>query len=515
MNVSTNLEKSAFFFPDRPAVSEDGLEISYARLNEQANRVATVLLRLGIKSGDHLGLCAPNSPDWLVFYFGVLKAGAVAVTLSSLLSQDEFRLLASHAKLKFLFTSESRLSSLLDLRGTGGIEKVICSNGDLTLQQILDQGMSSFKAIDRNRTDTAAILYTGGTTGVPKGVMLTHENINTSAHNVAFSERSTEKDRALCFLPFNHVFGQMHIMNATILSAGCLELLPAFDMGRVLEVIDAGLVTKFFAVPTIYARFLTLERLEEIMRNVRYCFSAAASLPTEIVRKWKERTGLNICEGYGLTESASAVTYNHYYRHVVGSIGTTVPGVEVQIRDMSGNIPEQGQQGEICIRGHNIMKGYLDNPEATADTFWRLDLRLKRHEDGWFRSGDLGYFDDEGYLYIVDRLKDLIITGGENVYPREVEEALYTMPQVEECAVIGLPDKEWGERVVAFIVPKQGYTFTPEDVKAFLKTRLSPFKVPKQYETVKELPRSPAGKILKSRIKKGFLEAADRSRKGS
>jgi long-chain acyl-CoA synthetase len=497
MNLAVNLERSAFYFHDRPAISEDGLEISYAMLNEQANRVATALIKLGIKPGDHLGLCAPNSPDWLIFYFGVLKAGAVAVTLSSLLSKDEFCLLINHAKLKFLFTTESRLESLADLRGTGGIQKIICPKGDLTLQQVLDQGVSSFEAVDRNRVDTAAILYTGGTTGMPKGVMLTHENINVSAHNVAFSERSTENDRALCFLPFNHVFGQAHIMNATIMSAGCLELLPAFDMERVKGLIERGRVTKLFAVPTVYTRFLTLENLEKMMRNVRYCFSAAASLPTEIVRQWKERTGINICEGYGLTESASAVTYNHYYRHVIGSIGGTVPGVEVQIRDISGNSLERGQQGEICILGHNIMKGYFENPEATNEAFWN---------DGWFRSGDIGYFDNEGYLYIVDRLKDLIITGGENVYPREVEEIIYTIPEIEECAVVGLPDKEWGERVAVFVLPKAGQVITPEALKSYLKSRLSSFKVPKDYVTVSEMPKSPAGKILKRELKKRFID---------
>jgi long-chain acyl-CoA synthetase len=233
-----------------------------------------------------------------------------------------------------------------------------------------------------------------------------------------------------------------------------------------------------------------------MMRNVRYCFSAAASLPTEVVRNWKERTGLNICEGYGLTESASAVTYNHYYRHVVGSIGGTVPGVEVQIRDVSGNRLDRGQQGEICILGHNIMKGYLDNPEATAEAFWK---------GGWFRSGDIGYFDDEGYLYIVDRLKDLIITGGENVYPREVEEAIYTKPEVEECAVVGFPDREWGERVTAFIKPKPGKELSSEALKSYLRTCLSPFKVPKQYIIVDDMPKSPAGKILKRELKKKFV----------
>jgi len=357
-------------------------------------------------------------------------------------------------------------------------------------------GTGSFEALNRDRTDTAAVLYTGGTTGTPKGVMLTHENINTSAHNVAFSEHSTETDRALCFLPFNHVFGQMHIMNATILSCGCLEILPAFDLDRILATMQSGKVTKLFSVPTVYARLLTLKGLKEKLGRVRYCFSAAASMAAEIVRQWKEQTGLTIYEGYGLTESASAVTYNHYYRHVIGSVGTTVPGVEVEIRDKDGNRMKQGQEGEICILGHNITKGYLNNPEETSSAFWG---------DGWFRSGDVGVLDKDGYLYIVDRIKDMIITGGENVYPREVEEVLYTRQEVEGCAVVGVPDKEWGERVTAFIAPKPGQNVVPEELKTFLKTRLSAFKVPKEYIILSELPKSPAGKILKRELKKKYL----------
>ena len=263
MNISNNLESAAFYFPNRPALSEAGREITYSEFNDRANRIATGLIAMGVRPGDHIGLLAPNSADWLVFYFGVLKAGAVAVTFSNLLTPDEMALLINHSKPRFLFTSEEKLDHLQNLRGRAGLEKVICPGGDLELQQLMDMGTGSFKALDRDRTDTAAVLYTGGTTGTPKGVMLTHENINVSAHNVAFSERSTETDRALCFLPFNHVFGQMHIMNATILSCGCLEILPAFDLDRVLETIQAGRVTKLFAVPTVYARLLGLEGLKE------------------------------------------------------------------------------------------------------------------------------------------------------------------------------------------------------------------------------------------------------------
>ena len=496
MNLATNLEWSAFFFPERPAASEGASETSYAQLNEKANRVATALMSLGVKPGDHVALCAPNSGDWLVFYFGALKAGAVAVALSSMLSKDELVLLIDHSQPRIIYTEDERLDALAQFKGSGGLENIISPRGDLDLQQFMAKGSPSFRALDRGRSDTAAILYTGGTTGTPKGVMLTHENINTSAHNVAFSERSTEADRALCFLPFNHVFGQMHIMNATILSGGCLEILPGFDLDQVLSILAAGRATKLFAVPTVYVRLLGVQGIKEKVGAVRYSFSAAASMAAEIVRQWKDRTGLTIHEGYGLTESASAVTYNHYYRHVIGSIGTAVPGVEVQIRDEQGQLLAQGTEGEICIRGRNIMKGYLNNPEGTKEAFWK---------DDWFRSGDIGVFDENGYLYIVDRVKDMIITGGENVYPREVEEALYTRPEVQECAVIGLPDKEWGERVTAYIIPQPGKTIDKDKLKSFLKTRLAPFKVPKEFHAVSELPKSPAGKVLKRELRKQVL----------
>ena len=215
-------------------------------------------------------------------------------------------------------------------------------------------------------------------------------------------------------------------------------------------------------------------------------------MATEVVREWKAQTGLNIHEAYGMTESASIVTYNHYYRHVVGSVGTPANLVEVQIRDLEGNVLGQGEEGEICICGPNITKGYLNNPEETESAFW----------GDWFRSGDIGVIDEDGYLYIVDRLKDMIITGGENVYSREVEEVLYTCPEVLECAVIGLPDHEYGERVTAFIVPRKGCHIALASLKDYLKTHLAAFKAPKEYIITEELPKSGAGKVLKKEIRK-------------
>ena len=324
--------------------------------------------------------------------------------------------------------------------------------------------------------------------------MLSHENLQTSTFNVAHYERSTENDRGLCFLPLNHVFGQVHITLSTVYSGGGLMVQQAFDLDEAVAAIERHQITKFYAVPTIYIRLLGLTDLSERFKSIRYCFSAAASMATELVREWKARTGLDIHESYGMTESAAMVTYNHYYRHVIGSVGIPVDLVEVQIRDFEGTILQQGEAGEICICGPTITKGYLNNPTETKAAFW----------GNWFRSGDIGYFDEDGYLFIVDRLKDMIITGGENVYPREVEEILYTRPEVQECAVVGLPDKEYGERVTAFIVAQKGEKPDAAELKAYLKTRLAGFKVPKEYIVVDELPKNPAGKLLKREIKKQF-----------
>ena len=504
MNLAQNLESSAFFFPQRPATSEAGVVTTYAQLNDQASRIAGGLVKMGVKPGDLVALCAPNSSEWIAIYFGIIKTGAVAVTLAGSLTGEELTNLVNHANPRFMFAAESKLPELERAKKTGKLEKVICQGGDLDVKTLMGMGSGSFKAVDRDRNDIAAILYTGGTTGVPKGAMISHEHAHFSSYSIAYYERSAPTDLAICFLPFNHVFGQMHIMNSTIYSSGCLELLPTFDMDRVLEVMKAGKITKFFSVPTVYVRLLTLPDLEETIGPLRYCFSAGASMAMEIVRQWKQRTGITIAESYGMTETMP-ITFNHFHPefHVVGSVGQPVVGVEVQIRDTAGNILEQGKEGEICVRGRNVMKGYLNSPEETEATFWNAGKRL---EDAWLRTGDIGIADENGFIAIVDRLKDLIITGGENVFPREVEEALYTFPEVQECAVIGLPDREWGEKVAAFIVPKPDQTIDQNKIKAFLKSRLSGFKVPKQYVVLDEFPKSQAGKILKREVKRQFLE---------
>lgn len=491
MNIADNLKRTAQFMPDQVAVIEGEREITFGQFNAEASRMASSLAAAGIQAGDHVVLWAPNSYAWLASYFGVIKAGAVAVTVSHLTTVEELTQVLADCRPKAVLAGDDNAGDFQTLKENGDALLIINSRGDVACDELIDKGDANFKTVDRSRHDTCAVLFTGGTTGVPKGAMLSHENIQASVFNVVHFERSSQEDRALCFLPLNHVFAQIHIMQSMVYCGGGLVLHPAYDLEKILDSMARHRVSNLYAVPTVYIRMLGLSQLRERIASIRYCFSAAASMATEIVREWKERTGLDIHEAYGMTESASMVTYNHYYCHVVGSVGTPANLVEVQIRDMEGSILKPGEEGEICIHGPNITKGYLNNPRETAATI----------QDGWLHSGDIGYVDDQGYLFIVDRLKDMIITGGENVYPREVEELLYTHPDVLECAVVGLPDKEYGECVTAFIVSPGKTEPNPDNIRQFLKERLTGFKVPKAFVFVDDLPKNNAGKLLKRKIR--------------
>ena len=491
MNIAENLERTARFFPDNVAVIEGDRKITFRQFNGESSRMASSLAKAGIRAGDHVVLCAPNSYEWLAFYFGVIKAGAVALTISHLTTADEMRRVLADCRPKAILAGDDKINAFQKFSGNADACLLINRHGDMSCNDLIEGGHENFRTVNRNRHDTCAVLFTGGTTGIPKGALLSHENIQASLFNVVHFERSSQVDRALCFLPLNHVFAQIHIMQSMVYCGGGLVLHASYDLERMLVSMKRHGVTNLYAVPTVYIRMLELRNLKERIQSIRYCFSAAASMATEIVREWKERTGLDIHEAYGMTESASMVTYNHFYRHVVGSVGTPANLVEVQIRDMAGHVLNPGEKGEICISGPNVTRGYLNNPEETVRTL----------PNGWLRSGDLGYVDDQGYLFIVDRLKDMIITGGENVYPREVEELLYTHPDVMECAVVGLPDKEYGERVTAFIVSPEDRKPDPQEMRRFLKEQLMGFKVPKGFVFVNDLPKNNAGKLLKRKIR--------------
>lgn len=492
MNISNNLKNAATNFPDKIALIDETRTLTYQGLESEACRVASALEKSGVLPGDHIALLHPNSSNWICFYFGVLKAGAVAVTLPYSMTKNELSPVLDDCRPGVMLTTDEKRA---DFAGKEYLRCIISENGDTGYSDFISKGSPTFETVEREPDDTGAVLYTGGTTGLPKGVMLTHNNIIASSFNVARNERSSEDDRALCFLPLNHVFAQVHVMSSSILTAGGIVLQPSFNMDAFLSAIPRHKVTKIYSVPTVYTRLLSLPGLKEKMGEVRYCFSAAASMARELVKEWKIKTGLDIYEAYGMTESASMVTYNHYYNHVAGSVGTPANAVEIQIRDKQGNVLGKNQKGEICIAGPNIMKGYLNRPEETQIAFWGR----------WFRSGDVGFIDEKGYLYIVDRIKDLIITGGENVAPREIEDVLYGRREIEECAVIGLPDKEYGERVVAYLTLRNGHAIDPVELKAHLKEHLSHFKVPKQFITIDALPKSASGKLLKRSLKEKVL----------
>lgn len=498
MNLASMLDDNATYFSNRPAVIEGDRTVTFAQFNQDVNRVASALVALGLDRGDHVALCASNSYAWLIIYFAAIKAGAVAVTFSYLLKKGELDKILADCTPKFLFTSDDKMNAFAEQRERSYLSKIICDQGDVDMATLLEMGDEHFHTASCHGDDTVAILYTGGTTGTPKGVMLSHQNLKSSIFNIAYYERCTPDDRALCFLPLNHVFGQVHIMNSTIYSGGMIILQPAFDLEQVLAAIERYGVTKFYAVPTIYIRLLGLPDLKAKLKTVQYCFSAAASMALETVRAWKHRTNLDIYEAYGMTESAAMVTYNHYDCHKVGSVGTPVDLVEVEIRDANGIALSQGEPGEIYVRGATITKGYLNNPEETRSAF----------QGDWYRTGDIGLFDAEGYLYLVDRLKDMIITGGEKVYSREVEAVLYAWADVQECAVVGLPDAEYGERVTAFIVPQPGHHVNDQCLKAFMKKHLANYKVPKAFIEVPHLPKSSTGKLLKRDIRQLFESQA-------
>jgi long-chain acyl-CoA synthetase len=491
MNLAGILAAAARDFPERPAVIEAGREVSYRQLLYDSRRLAAGLSGLGLGPGGRAAICLPGGARWLAAYFGVLATGGQVATFFHGLPGPELRRLLEDSRPRVLLAGSEQIAALGG-RNLGFGCTVVGPGGEMDWEQLAARGGEAGGMAQRQPGDVAAILYTGGTTGRPKGAMLTHNNLLASAGHIAWMERNTPQDRALCFLPLNHVFGQVHICLATILSAGCLVMLPAFEQEAALEAIALHGVTKLYAVPTIYARLLQVEGLKQRLRGVRYCFSAAASMAGEVVRRWRAATGLDIFEAYGMTESAAMVTYNHHHRHKVGSVGTPVGTVEVSIRDQEGRTLPAGDEGEIWVRGPNVFSGYLNQPGETAAAL----------QSGWFRSGDVGRLDHEGYLFIVDRIKDLIITGGENVYPREVEELLYQRPEVAECAVIGLPDAEYGERVTAYIVARPGQAIDPAELKAWLKQRLAGFKVPKEFVTVDDLPKSGAGKILKRELKR-------------
>jgi long-chain acyl-CoA synthetase len=499
VNLSTIIDHGALYFKDKIALAYGQNQYTYGALKSATDRIAFYLKDRGVGRGDRIAIFMPNRPEWVAAYYAIVRLGAVAVCTSAAYKKKEIEHLFNESAVSLVITCEELLPQIPERKNMASVKDVVVWENEQVLSSIWQAPTTKqapFLPVACGPNDECVILFTGGTTGVPKGAMLTHGNILFTAQNVCYHERTVPDDVALCFMPLNHVFGGNHIMNSTLYACATLVLHKGFDMDRVLASIQSDKVTRFYSVPTVFIRLLNTPDSRRRLAGIKYCFSAATSMASEIVRQWQAMFDLKIHEAYGLTETSSLVTFNHLYHHRVGSVGTPAGIVEVKIVDKKGQELPVGGTGEITVRGPNIMKGYFNKPEETA----------KALRNGWLHSGDIGRLDEDGYLFIVDRIKDMIISGGLNVYPTEVEEVLYTHAAVEECAVIGMPHAEYGEAVTAFVKVKQGLECSEGDLIGFCKERIASYKAPKKIMFVDELPKSAAGKILKREIRKSFVD---------
>jgi long-chain acyl-CoA synthetase len=502
MNIAEALDRNKIFFPDRDSIVYGGRTWSYRQFWEDANRAANALASLGVGRSDKVCVFLTNCPEFVIAYYACQKLGALCVSLSSMSKAAEIEYMANDCEGVVLVTEEALLPEVPARARIAGIRTVVSVDGprggrapgDRNWADLLAAAAPEFRTAAMERDDGAAIIYTSGTTGKPKGVVLTHGNVVSNTNAAKYMTGMRGEDRVLCFLPIYHSFGQNFIFNSVV-QAGCtLVLHKKFEPEPILKSLRADRITNWYAVPPIYIMLLNHPDkavIDEALKNVRYCFSAAASMPGEVARRWKERFGLDVNEGYGLTESTPFASYNHEFRHKEGSVGTAIMNVEIAILDQDGEEVPRGELGEICIRGPNVMKGYYGNPEATRETM----------VNGYLRSGDIAYMDEEGYLFIVDRVKDMINAAGLKIWPREVEEVIYTHPNVRECAVIGVPHEVYGESVKAVIALKVPGTTQAEEIIDLCKKNLADYKAPRIVEFVAELPKNPTGKILKRELR--------------
>ncbi len=491
LNLASILTASTERAPDSPAIRLGEAELSYADLDDRSARLATLLRERGLASGDRIGIMLPNVPEFPISYYGVLRAGGVVVPMNVLLKRREIAFYLGDSGARALFAWHGFAEEAREGAAEAGAELVEIEPA--TFAATLERLDPAPGLAETAEEDTAVILYTSGTTGKPKGAELTHHNLSRNAQ--ISGETMTEVregDVVLGALPLFHSFGQTVSMNGSIRMGACLTMLPRFDPGEALETIQRDRVTHFQGVPTMYGALLHHPDREQLdTSTLRSCVTGGASMPVEVLRGFEEAFGCIVLEGYGLSETSPVSCSNHPDRErKPGSIGTPIEGVEMRVVDEDDNPVPQGEIGEIVIRGHNIMKGYWQRPDATAEAM----------RGGWFHSGDMARVDTDGYFYIVDRKKDLIIRGGYNVYPREVEEVLYEHPMVREAAVLGVPHDEWGEEVGAAIVLHDGEELAPEELSAYVRERIAAYKYPRVVWFIDELPKGPTGKILKREI---------------
>jgi long-chain acyl-CoA synthetase len=504
--------------PDAPCTSFYGKRLTFHQIDDFATRFASALHSMGVQAGDRVALMLPNSPQFLIAYFGALKAGAVVVPLNPLYTEHELSFHFSDSGAETVVTVPMFLEKIAALRVTIHLKRIISCpiadflpfplgivqglqeqrmvrkagiDGLVHLKQLLqEETPGDFIPVDSDPDEMAVLIYSGGTTGVAKGIMLTHFNLVANAFQVAAWAGLGTKERVLAVIPLFHGYGMSVTMNAPVLRSSEIVLLPRFSARQVLKTIEKTRPTFFIGVPTM---FVALSNLPEVQRydlsSLQGIFVGAAPLTRAIKDDFEGKTHGRMIEGYGLTEAVTAIMSNPYQgTHKVGSIGIPFPDVEAKIvsLDDERDLPP-GELGEIILRSPTLMKGYYKNPQETAKTI----------KDGWLFTGDIGYMDDDGYFYITDRKKELIIVGGFNVFPREIDELIYQHPKVKEGITVGVPDAYKGECIKVYIVLKEGETASPEEFEAYFREHLTAYKIPSHIEFRRDLPKSMIGKILR------------------
>ncbi|WP_314622574.1 long-chain-fatty-acid--CoA ligase [Streptomyces stackebrandtii] len=493
-NLALNLARTAAAQPDGIAIQLDDQALDYRSLDDRSARVAGWLEAKGVGPGDRVAILLPNIPHVAVAYYGVLRAGAVAVPMNPLLKSGEIGYAAGDCGARLILAWGAAMAEAGAAAAELGIE---CAD-------VTDPAFGAALAVtepregiaDRDVDDLAVLLYTSGTTGRPKGARLTHGNLGSNTAAVARVLGMSGADTVFGGLPFFHVFGQTCGLNAAVLTGARVTLLPRFDAAKALEILSRDRVTVMEGVPTMFLGLLAAAEAAGSTgltdgRGLRLCVTGGSAMPVEVLHRFEAVFGCTVVEGYGLSETSPVVTFGSLDGpRKPGSIGTPIDGVQVRLLDDEGKDVAKGDVGEIAVQGPNVMPGYWNRPEADAAAF----------TDGWFRTGDLARCDEDGFYFIVDRKKDLVIRGGYNVYPREIEEVLYEHPAVAEAAVVGVPHPVHGEEIAAVVTLRPGAEASADELREFVKARVAPYKYPRIVQLVPGLPKGPTGKILKREI---------------
>jgi long-chain acyl-CoA synthetase len=490
-NLAQHLLDTAAKHGERPALRMDDASLTYAEFRDAAGRVAAGLRARGVEPGDRVGMVLPNVLSFPVVFYGALLAGAVVVPMNPLLKAREIEYYLTDSGARLVVAVEPSAQAAAEAAATVGIEAVTV--GPALPEELMGPAGDASAPVERDDEDTAVILYTSGTTGKPKGAELTHAGLTSNARTTEETLlEGTANDVIMGCLPLFHVFGLTCSLNAGVMAGSCLTLIPRFDGSKALSVVQRDEVTVFEGVPTMFSAMLHApDRGEVDMSSLRLCVSGGSAMPVEVMRSFEEAFGCIVLEGYGLSETSPVSCFNHpHAERKPGSIGTPIRGVEQRLVDDDGKDVPSGEVGEIAIRGENVMKGYWQRPEDTA----------KAIPDSWFRTGDLARLDEDGYYFIVDRKKEMIIRGGYNVYPREIEEALYEHPAVAEVACVGIAHPDLGEEVGAAVALKPGATVEVDELRGFVKARVAAYKYPRHLWLVDALPKGPTGKILRRAV---------------